>query len=223
MYISVDDSFGRAFSSSWSRKGWRTSISSSFNVSLFSLLFLYSIPFSPSSAPTKKIKFNMSSKIQIIPNNRQGQLNTGYIGTMAGVLKLAEIVRLSFLPHSLLISPFSSLPSSHSFSPSVPIVNRQQQHGQSILPSRPWWSSLFSFLDTSASPISLSIMNQREKDSSLSSVYSLLIPLNESLSLTGTSLLRGEYSLLLHFNLVNGSSLCIMGSRWKGISHHGSC
>ena len=34
----------------------------------------------------------MANKIQIIPNNRQGQLNTGYLGTLAGVLKLAEIV-----------------------------------------------------------------------------------------------------------------------------------
>ena len=50
----------------------------------------------------KKIKFNMSSKLQIIPNNRQGQLNTGYIGTIAGVLKLAEIVRYSFVNISYL-------------------------------------------------------------------------------------------------------------------------
>lgn len=34
----------------------------------------------------------MSSKIQIIPDNRQGQLNTAYLATIPGVLKIAEIV-----------------------------------------------------------------------------------------------------------------------------------
>ncbi|GMT11247.1 hypothetical protein PFISCL1PPCAC_2544 [Pristionchus fissidentatus] len=56
----------------------------------------------PTSTAQKKIKFNMSSKIQIIPSNRQGQLNTGYIGTMAGVLKLAEIF-LAFIAFVLSI------------------------------------------------------------------------------------------------------------------------
>lgn len=37
----------------------------------------------------------MSSKIQIIPDNRQGQLNTGFLGTIPGVLKIAEIVSFS--------------------------------------------------------------------------------------------------------------------------------
>jgi hypothetical protein len=35
---------------------------------------------------------NMTSKIQIIPNNRQGQLNTTFLATLPGVLKIAEIV-----------------------------------------------------------------------------------------------------------------------------------
>ena len=34
----------------------------------------------------------MTSKIQIIPNNRQGQLNTTYLATLPGVLKIAEII-----------------------------------------------------------------------------------------------------------------------------------
>uniref|UniRef100_A0A7E4V2W1 MARVEL domain-containing protein n=1 Tax=Panagrellus redivivus TaxID=6233 RepID=A0A7E4V2W1_PANRE len=34
---------------------------------------------------------HMTSKIQIIPNNRQGQLNTTFLATLPGVLKLAEI------------------------------------------------------------------------------------------------------------------------------------
>lgn len=34
----------------------------------------------------------MSSKIQIIPDNRQGQLNTAFLATTPGVLKIAEIV-----------------------------------------------------------------------------------------------------------------------------------
>lgn len=34
----------------------------------------------------------MSSKIQIIPHNRQGQLNTAFLATVPGVLKIAEIV-----------------------------------------------------------------------------------------------------------------------------------
>lgn len=33
----------------------------------------------------------MTSKIQIIPNNRKGQLNTTFLATLPGVLKLAEI------------------------------------------------------------------------------------------------------------------------------------
>ncbi|TKR86901.1 hypothetical protein L596_011400 [Steinernema carpocapsae] len=39
----------------------------------------------------RKLQFNMASKIQIIPNNRQGQLNTVFMATVPGVLKLAEI------------------------------------------------------------------------------------------------------------------------------------
>uniref|UniRef100_A0AC34R434 MARVEL domain-containing protein n=1 Tax=Panagrolaimus sp. JU765 TaxID=591449 RepID=A0AC34R434_9BILA len=35
---------------------------------------------------------NMTSKIQIIPNNRQGQLNTTFLATLPGVLKIAEII-----------------------------------------------------------------------------------------------------------------------------------
>ncbi|CAI4222633.1 unnamed protein product [Auanema sp. JU1783] len=50
----------------------------------------------------KKLQFHMSSKIQIIPNNRQGQLNTGFLGTIGGVLKIAEIV-LSFVAFVLSI------------------------------------------------------------------------------------------------------------------------
>lgn len=41
---------------------------------------------------TKRIQFNMSSKIQFIPTNRQGQYNTAFLGTLPGVLKIAEIV-----------------------------------------------------------------------------------------------------------------------------------
>lgn len=54
--------------------------------------------FSPKATPAKKkLEFNMASKIQIIPNNRQGQLNTGFLGTIGGVLKVAEIVSTAFL------------------------------------------------------------------------------------------------------------------------------
>ncbi|CAJ0950831.1 unnamed protein product, partial [Mesorhabditis belari] len=58
-------------------------------------------PSSPKPAK-KKLEFNMASKIQIIPNNRQGQLNTGYIKTLGGILKVAEIV-LSFMAFVLAI------------------------------------------------------------------------------------------------------------------------
>ncbi|VDN06336.1 unnamed protein product [Thelazia callipaeda] len=44
----------------------------------------------------------MSSKIQIIPDNRQGQLNTAYLATIPGVLKVAEIA-LSFISFILAI------------------------------------------------------------------------------------------------------------------------
>ncbi|KAJ1346931.1 hypothetical protein KIN20_038378 [Parelaphostrongylus tenuis] len=50
----------------------------------------------------KKLQFHMGSKIQIIPNNRQGQLNTGYIPTIPGVLKVAEII-LAFVGFILAI------------------------------------------------------------------------------------------------------------------------
>lgn len=50
----------------------------------------------------KKLQFHMANKIQIIPTNRQGQLNTGYLGTIPGVLKIAEIV-LSFVAFVLAI------------------------------------------------------------------------------------------------------------------------
>lgn len=50
----------------------------------------------------KKLQFHMASKIQIIPNNRQGQLNTGYIATIPGVLKVAEII-LAFVAFVLAI------------------------------------------------------------------------------------------------------------------------
>jgi hypothetical protein len=42
--------------------------------------------------PTKRIQFNMSSRIQFIPSNRQGQYNTAFLGTLPGVLKIAEII-----------------------------------------------------------------------------------------------------------------------------------
>lgn len=57
---------------------------------------------SPVQKEKKKLQFHMSNKIQIIPNNRQGQLNTGYMGTIAGVLKIAEIV-LAFVAFVLSI------------------------------------------------------------------------------------------------------------------------
>ncbi|MFH4979288.1 hypothetical protein AB6A40_005997 [Gnathostoma spinigerum] len=44
----------------------------------------------------RKLQFNMSTKIQVIPNNRQGQLNTTFLATVPGILKLAEIA-LSFI------------------------------------------------------------------------------------------------------------------------------
>ncbi|OZC06038.1 synaptophysin / synaptoporin [Onchocerca flexuosa] len=50
-------------------------------------------PSSPKHQQQKRrLKFDMSSKIQIIPNNRQGQLNTTFLATTPGVLKIAEIV-----------------------------------------------------------------------------------------------------------------------------------
>ncbi|CBO25097.1 MARVEL domain-containing protein [Caenorhabditis elegans] len=50
----------------------------------------------------KKLQFHMANKVKIIPTNRQGQLNTGYLATLAGVLKIAEIV-LSFIAFILAI------------------------------------------------------------------------------------------------------------------------
>ncbi|PIO57012.1 hypothetical protein TELCIR_21585 [Teladorsagia circumcincta] len=47
---------------------------------------------SPVQKEKKKLQFHMASKIQIIPDNRQGQLNTGFLATIPGVLKIAEIV-----------------------------------------------------------------------------------------------------------------------------------
>ncbi|VDK30152.1 unnamed protein product, partial [Anisakis simplex] len=44
----------------------------------------------------------MTTKIQIIPDNRQGQLNTVFLATVPGVLKIAEIL-LSFISFILAI------------------------------------------------------------------------------------------------------------------------
>ncbi|RCN37462.1 synaptophysin / synaptoporin [Ancylostoma caninum] len=57
---------------------------------------------SPVQKEKKKLQFHMSSKIQIIPDNRQGQLNTGFLGTIPGVLKIAEII-LAFVAFVLAI------------------------------------------------------------------------------------------------------------------------
>lgn len=50
----------------------------------------------------KKLQFHMAKKIQVIPSNRQGQLNTGFMATIPGVLKLAEII-LAFIAFVLAI------------------------------------------------------------------------------------------------------------------------
>uniref|UniRef100_A0A1I7VXI4 MARVEL domain-containing protein n=1 Tax=Loa loa TaxID=7209 RepID=A0A1I7VXI4_LOALO len=60
-------------------------------------------PSSPKHQQQKRrLKFDMSSKIQIIPDNRQGQLNTAFLATVPGVLKIAEIA-LSFISFILAI------------------------------------------------------------------------------------------------------------------------
>ncbi|VDK72734.1 unnamed protein product [Onchocerca ochengi] len=60
-------------------------------------------PSSPKHQQQKRrLKFDMSSKIQIIPNNRQGQLNTTFLATTPGVMKIAEIA-LSFMSFILAI------------------------------------------------------------------------------------------------------------------------
>lgn len=41
--------------------------------------------------------FQTHSKISIIPENRRGELNIGYLATFPGALKLAEIVGLNDL------------------------------------------------------------------------------------------------------------------------------
>uniref|UniRef100_A0A915PY00 MARVEL domain-containing protein n=1 Tax=Setaria digitata TaxID=48799 RepID=A0A915PY00_9BILA len=40
----------------------------------------------------RRLKFDMSRKIQIIPDNRQGQFNTTFLATIPGVMKIGEIV-----------------------------------------------------------------------------------------------------------------------------------
>jgi len=45
-----------------------------------------------SKQPRRRIQFTMASKLQIIPNNRQGQLNTAFLGTLPGILKIGEIM-----------------------------------------------------------------------------------------------------------------------------------
>ncbi|XGW03675.1 hypothetical protein V3C99_015110 [Haemonchus contortus] len=57
---------------------------------------------SPIQKEKKKLQFHMTSKIQIIPDNRQGQLNTGFLATIPGVLKIAEII-LAFVAFVLAI------------------------------------------------------------------------------------------------------------------------
>ncbi|KAL3985940.1 putative integral membrane protein [Acanthocheilonema viteae] len=50
----------------------------------------------------RRLKFDMSSKIQIIPDNRQGQLNVVFLATIPGAMKIAEIT-LSFASFVLAI------------------------------------------------------------------------------------------------------------------------
>ncbi|CAO4380512.1 hypothetical protein L5515_008709 [Caenorhabditis briggsae] len=50
------------------------------------------IPTASPKKEKKKLQFHMANKVKIIPTNRQGQLNTGFLATLPGVLKIAEIV-----------------------------------------------------------------------------------------------------------------------------------
>lgn len=60
-------------------------------------------PSSPKEQQNKRrLKFDMTSRIQIVPDNRQGQLNTAFLATVPGVLKIAEIA-LSFVSFILAI------------------------------------------------------------------------------------------------------------------------
>ncbi|PIC28269.1 hypothetical protein B9Z55_020246 [Caenorhabditis nigoni] len=52
------------------------------------------IPTASPKKEKKKLQFHMANKVKIIPTNRQGQLNTGFLATLPGVLKIAEIVSL---------------------------------------------------------------------------------------------------------------------------------
>lgn len=121
------------------------------------------------SQPTKekkKLQFHMANKIQIIPNNRQGQLNTGFMGTLAGVLKLAEIVGFLslFTLTAKVFRLWLLLPSYLQF---VPIAVQPPPHGPSTSPSRQCSWLLYSFWDTSASLISLFVTRLLGKVSSL--------------------------------------------------------
>ncbi|CEF61215.1 Marvel domain-containing protein [Strongyloides ratti] len=50
----------------------------------------------------KKNKFNYQSRIKIIPNNRQGQLNTIFLSSIPGLMKIAEVV-IAFISFILAI------------------------------------------------------------------------------------------------------------------------
>uniref|UniRef100_A0A0M3HUY6 MARVEL domain-containing protein n=1 Tax=Ascaris lumbricoides TaxID=6252 RepID=A0A0M3HUY6_ASCLU len=52
--------------------------------------------------PKRRRQINMATRIQIIPDSRQGQLNTAFLATVPGVLKIAQIV-LSFISFILAI------------------------------------------------------------------------------------------------------------------------
>uniref|UniRef100_A0A0N4ZY94 MARVEL domain-containing protein n=1 Tax=Parastrongyloides trichosuri TaxID=131310 RepID=A0A0N4ZY94_PARTI len=54
------------------------------------------------SIKVKKNKFNYQSKIKIIPNNRQGQLNTTFLSSIPGLMKIAEVL-LAFISFILAI------------------------------------------------------------------------------------------------------------------------
>uniref|UniRef100_A0A914C4G0 MARVEL domain-containing protein n=1 Tax=Acrobeloides nanus TaxID=290746 RepID=A0A914C4G0_9BILA len=65
----------------------------------------------PSVTGKRKQQFtNMAKKIQFIPNNRQGQLNTAFLSTIPGVLKIAEIL-IGFVVFILAISTNRRSPS----------------------------------------------------------------------------------------------------------------
>lgn len=88
-------------------------------------------------APKQTSRFShMQQKLKVIPSTRKGHLNTQFLATLSGVLKIAELVSASLERLASTCPTFRSSASSASYWQSAPTAGTLARHGRSTLPSR---------------------------------------------------------------------------------------